>query len=65
VGDPVEPVADQFRLANTGSLSDEHQERRLKRVIRIMCMAQDAPADAEHHRPVSAHEHLEGNFIVR
>jgi hypothetical protein len=36
--------------------TDEHQEGGLKRVFNVVRIAQNCPADVEHHRPVSFHQ---------
>ena len=56
----VQPGPDRFAFADRASLAKQDQERRLERVIGLVWVAQDAPADAEHHRAVPLDQQGEG-----
>ena len=43
----------------TAGLLDQHQERRLERILRIMRVGQHAPADPQHHRSVPLEQNRE------
>jgi hypothetical protein len=42
----------------------EHEERRLKGVLGVVQVAQDAPAQPQHHRPVPRHQDRERRLIA-
>jgi hypothetical protein len=48
----VQPRADRLALADRAGLAEQHEEGRLERVLGLVRVAQDPPADAEHHRAV-------------
>src|SRR5438874_2326038 len=45
----VEPIAKRSSAAQAGRLAHQHEKRRLKRVLGIVMMVQDPPANAQHH----------------
>ena len=61
-GNPVQPACDRIELADRSSLLDQHQKRGLKRVFRVLEMAQDVAADPQHHGPMPRDQGLEGRF---
>ena len=58
-GHAVQPGAEGITHPERAGLADEHQERGLERVVRVVLVAQDPLASAEDHRPVALHEHRE------
>src|SRR5262249_25568077 len=64
VGDAVQPAADLLPRRDRGGLADEDEERGLEGVLRVVDVADDAPADVEHHRAVAAHQGREGRLIA-
>lgn len=64
VGDPVQPTRQGVVLANGTQLLSEHQEGGLTRVLGVLGILQDAPADAVNHRPVPAQQSLEGRRLA-
>lgn len=40
----------------------QHQERRLERIVHVVRVAQDLAADGQHHRTMSHDELAEGEF---
>jgi hypothetical protein len=46
------------------SLAHQDQERRLKRVLGIIRIAENLPANGQHHRPVALHECLERRCVT-
>ena len=43
-------------------LLDQHQERRLERILRVVPVGQHAPADPQHHRSVPLEQDRERQF---
>ena len=64
-GHAVEPRAQRPARAERPGLANEHEERGLECVIGIGVIAEHAPADREHHRPVTPHHGREGVLIPR
>src|SRR4029079_10999009 len=64
VGNAVQSVADQLAGLERAGLAHQHQEGGLKRVFDVVLMAQDAPADAEHHGAVASDQLLEGRLFA-
>ncbi|MDR3634658.1 MAG: hypothetical protein P4L84_12705 [Isosphaeraceae bacterium] len=60
----VEPRAQQLALANGARFPHQNQERRLKRVLDIVRVAEQTAADAEHQRPVSGDQRLERHVVA-
>ena len=54
--DAVEPVAQQLGLAERPGLAGQHEEDGLEGVLGVLVVAQELPADAQHHRPVAGHQ---------
>ena len=48
----MQPGPEPTRVADRASLLDQDQERRLERVLGVVGVAQHAPADVQHERPV-------------
>jgi hypothetical protein len=65
VGDAVQPAADRLAASDRRGLARQDQEGGLEGVLGIVGVAEDAAADAEHHRPVAADEGLERRFVAR
>ncbi len=61
----VEPGAEQVRIADRPSLLGQHEEDGLEGVLGMLVVAQELPADAQHHRPVAGHDRGEGGLIGR
>ena len=62
-GDAVEPRRRPLRGPHRVGLLRQNNERRLKRIFRGVGIAQDALADAAHHRPVPPDKRTE-RFLV-
>ena len=60
----MEPVPDLAAGPDGRRLADEDEEGGLEGVLGVMGVAQDATADAQHHRPMPAHECLERILIL-
>jgi hypothetical protein len=60
----MQPIADNLALGQTVRLADEHQECGLEGIVGIVGIAQDAAANAAHHRTMTAHERLESRLIA-
>jgi hypothetical protein len=62
MGDAVEPGGQQLALADRVGLLDQDQERGLECVLDVAGVAEQPPGDPEDHRPVPAHQGLEGGL---
>ncbi len=62
--DPIQPVRQQVAVAQCAGLPDQDQERRLEGVLDVVRVIEQAPADAQHHRPVPRHDRLEGDLVA-
>ena len=62
---PVEPVRELFRPVDLARAAREHQERGLKRVLRVLRVAGHAPAHGKHHPSMPANELREGVLVAR
>ncbi len=58
-GDAIEPARDRVRPPDRTRLPGQHQEDRLRRVLGVVTIPEDPPADVEHHRAVPLHQHGE------
>jgi hypothetical protein len=58
-GRPVEPVGDRLARGDGRRPAHEDDERGLEGVFGVVLVAEDAAADAPHHRGVAAHERLD------
>ena len=63
MGDAVQPIAYQLPAAKGRRPADEHEEGGLERIFGVVDVAQDAPADAQHHRAGTPHQGLEGGIV--
>ena len=63
VGDPVQPRAQRAAPGDRPRFAGEHQKGRLKGVLGVVVVADDAAADAEDHRAVTADEGFKGRFV--
>ncbi len=59
----MQPTPHALALAQRSRLADQDEEGCLKDVLGQVLVAQDTPRDAQHHRPVAAHQHLKGGLI--
>ena len=64
-GDPVQPRPQRAGLADRPRPADQDEERGLERVLRVLRVAGDAPADAEHERPVPPDQFRERLGVLR
>src|SRR5262249_47787711 len=64
VGDRVQPAAHRLALADGAGPPHQRQERRLEGVVHVPGVAEDAAADAQHHRAVPPDEQLEGGLVA-
>ena len=64
VGHAVEPGSQRIIHAKRPSLACQDQEGRLERILSVVMVAENAPADVQHHCAVSAYKRREGNFRV-
>ncbi len=55
----VEPTPERTVHPDRARLSNEHEKRRLKCVIRLVRVGQNAPADPQHHRAVPLNQRSE------
>ena len=60
----MQPVPTTAREASAAGPADQHQERGLEGVVGVVRVAQDAPADAQHHGSVPAHEDGKGGLVM-
>ena len=56
VSNAIEPVGDQRPRLNRRRFAEQHKERGLECILRIMVAADDTPANAPDHRPMAAHQ---------
>src|SRR5262249_41803456 len=61
--DSLQPASKQARREKGASLASQDEERRLEGVLGIVMIAQNAPASAQNHWPVPAHEQLKGCVV--
>ena len=60
----MEPAAEQVAAAERVGLADEHEERGLERVVDVVGVAEQGPADGEDHRAVPGDDRLEGRAVA-
>ncbi len=63
-GDAVQPRAQPPGVADRPGPLHQDQERRLERVLDVVPVAEDPPADAQHHRTVQRHQRGERRLVV-
>jgi hypothetical protein len=63
-GDPVQEAAQRLSFADRRCLAGQHQEGRLKSVLDIMGLPQQAAANADDHRPMPLHQRGKGIFVL-
>ena len=63
-GDAVQPGPQPAGVADRAGPLHQHQERRLEGVLDVVRVAEDPPADAQHHRAVQCHQRVEGRLVV-
>ena len=59
---PVQPARDRIVFPDRAGLPRQSQEGHLEGVLGLVRIVQDAPADAQHHRPVPLHQRAEGRL---
>ena len=64
MGNAVQPTRDRAALADGACLADQDQEGRLKRVVNILGIAQNASAHAENERAMPLQNRSESRFIA-
>ena len=52
----VQPRPQRVAHPEAAGLAHQHQERGLKGILRVVRISQDAPADAQDHRPMPLHQ---------
>ena len=62
MGHAVQPATERVLHPERPRLAGQHEEGGLEGVLGGMLVAEDAPADAEDHRPVPLHQGLEGRL---
>ena len=60
----MEPARERTTAPDRPGPPGEHQEHGLGGILGIMRVAQDLPADAEDHRPVTLDQGREGGLVV-
>jgi hypothetical protein len=63
-GHAIEPVRDFFAVAQSRSFADENQKGRLKRILRIVMIAEGAPAHIPDHGREPSNQPCQGAFIL-
>ncbi len=58
-GDPIQPARDRIGPPDRTRLPRQHQEHGLRGILGVVTIAQDSPADVEHHGPVPLNQHGE------
>ena len=64
-GHAVEPAAHERAVAQARGLAREDEEGGLEGVLRILLVAEHAPAEVEDHRPVPPHQGRESRVAAR
>ena len=64
ISDAVEPGADALPRHDCGGLADEDEKGGLEGVVGVVHVAEDAAANAEHHRSMAAHDGRKRRFLV-
>jgi len=59
-----QPAPKRRLLANRGCLASQHQEYGLEDVLGVLVVAEHAPANGQHQRPVPAHQRLKHPLSV-
>ncbi len=62
--DAIKPVGEHRRGSDRSRLAGEDEERGLEGVLGIVVVAEDAPADAQDHRPMPPDDRLERRLIA-
>ena len=63
-GDAVEPVGQEIAAIDGVGLANEHEERRLERILRGVYVGQHPAADAQYHRPMPLQQQGERRFLA-
>ncbi|XBH05237.1 hypothetical protein V5E97_04245 [Singulisphaera sp. Ch08] len=63
--DAVQPAAQGVAIADRAGPAHQNQECGLEGIRDVVRVAEDAPADVQHHRPVADHQLLEGRLSLR
>ena len=61
---PVEPIGQEFALADRAGLACQHEECRLECILGRSAIVEYSPAHVHHHGAVPCEQHLEGRFIA-
>ena len=64
MGHAIEPVADHLLIAKARRLLDEHQESRLKGVLRIVLILEQTTAHSPNHRSRAPNQCREGSIVT-
>jgi hypothetical protein len=64
VGHAVKPAGQRLPPADGPRLAGQQQEGGLVHVLGVVLVVQQAPRDAEHHRPVPPQEGVEGRLFA-
>ncbi len=63
-GHTVEPAADRIQPTDRAGPPHQDQESRLERILGVVRVMKEVPANAQHHRPVAQNQHLECSRIT-
>jgi hypothetical protein len=64
IGDAIQEIADGLARPHRRRLANENKKSGLKSVVGVVYIAEDAPADATHHRAVTPQQRLERGFVA-
>jgi hypothetical protein len=64
IGNPVEPVAQTFLVADSAGAARQHKEGGLEGVLGVVLVAEDAAAHAQDHGPVSLNQGGESGLVA-
>jgi hypothetical protein len=60
----MQPTAERAATAHAAGMPGQREERRLESVVGVGAVVQDPAADAEHERPVTAHQGRKGRLLA-
>jgi hypothetical protein len=60
----MEPGADQVTGPDGCRLANQHQEGGLEDVFGVMVVAENPPADSQHHWPMANYQALKGGLVM-
>jgi hypothetical protein len=64
LGNSVKPVAQQFWPSDRTGFADQHEKRSLKRIVRVMGVAEHAPAQRLHHRSMPPDQGRKSSLVL-